>query len=82
MSIIDNVSSITLLPTESLLREMSKVPIFEIKANEKELIVEKNLYITYEHLLSKNWGYTLKTLTFFTVQVHRYHHSLIDLAWH
>ena len=56
MSIIDNVSSITLLPTESLLREMSKVPIFEIKANEKELIVEKNFYITYEHLLSKNWG--------------------------
>ena len=56
ISIIDNVSSITLLPTESLLREMSKVPIFEIKANEKERIVEKNLYITYEHLLSKNWG--------------------------
>ena len=41
MSIIDNVSSIILLPTESLLREMSKVPIFEIKANEKKLIVEK-----------------------------------------
>ena len=56
MSIIDNVSSITLLPTESLLREMSKAPICEIKANEKKLIVEKNHCITYEQLLSKNWG--------------------------
>ena len=56
MSIIDYVSSITLLPTESLLREMSKVPIFEIKANEKKLIVEKSLCINYEQLLSKNWG--------------------------
>ena len=52
MSIIDNVSSITLLPIESLFREMSKAPICEIKANEKKLIVEKNLCITYEQLLS------------------------------
>ena len=56
MSIIDNVSSITLLPTESLLRVMSKVPIFEIKVNEKKLIIEKNLCITYEQPSSKNWG--------------------------
>ena len=56
MSIIDNFSSITLLPTESLLRKMSKVPIFKITANEKKLIVEKNLCITYGQLLSKNWG--------------------------
>ena len=40
MSIINNVSSIILLPTESLLREMPKVPICEIKTNEKKLIVE------------------------------------------
>ena len=52
MSIIDNVSSITLLPIESLFREMSKAPICEIKANEKKLIVEKSLCITYEQLLS------------------------------
>ena len=42
MSIIDNVTSITLLPIESLFREMSKAPICEIKANEKKLIVEKD----------------------------------------
>ena len=52
MSIIDNVSSITLLPIPSLFREMSKAPICEIKANEKKLIVEKSLCITYEQLLS------------------------------
>ena len=52
MSITNNVSSITLLPIESLFREMSKAPICEIKANEKKLIVEKNLCITYEQLLS------------------------------
>ena len=52
MSIINNVSSITLLPIESLFREMSKAPICEIKANEKKLIVEKSLCITYEQLLS------------------------------
>ena len=52
MSIINNVSSITLLPIESLFREMSTAPIYEIKANEKKLIVEKNLCITYEQLLS------------------------------
>ena len=51
MSIIDNVSSIT-LPIPSLFREMSKAPICEIKANEKKLIVEKSLCITYEQLLS------------------------------
>ena len=52
MSIINNVSSITLLPIESLFREMSKAPICEIKANEKKLIVEKSHCITYEQLLS------------------------------
>ena len=52
MSIINNVSSITLLPIDSLFREMSKATICEIKANEKKLIVEKNLCITYEQLLS------------------------------
>ena len=34
MSIIANVISITLLPTESLFREMLKAPIYEIKATE------------------------------------------------
>ena len=52
MSIIDNVSSITLLPIQCLFREMSKAPICEIKTNEKKLIVEKSLCITYEQLLS------------------------------
>ena len=52
MSIIDNVSSITLLPIESLFREMSKAPICEIKVNEKKLIAGKNICITYEQLLS------------------------------
>ena len=52
MSIINNVSSITLLSIDSLFREMSKATICEIKANEKKLIVEKNLCITYEQLLS------------------------------
>ena len=52
MSIINNVSSITLLPIDSLFREMSKATICEIKTNEKKLIVEKNLCITYEQLLS------------------------------
>ena len=52
MSIIDNVSSITLLPIESLFREMSKAPICEIKINEKKLIAGKNICITYEQLLS------------------------------
>ena len=52
MSIINNVSSITLLPIESLFREMSKAPICEIKVNEKKLIAGKNICITYEQLLS------------------------------
>ena len=49
MSIINNVTSITLLPIESL---MSKAPICEIKVNEKKLIAGKNRCITYEQFLS------------------------------
>ena len=49
MSIINNVTSITLLPIESL---MSKAPICEIKVNEKKLIAGKNRCIMYEQFLS------------------------------
>ena len=52
MSIIANVISIASLSIESLIREMSKAPIYEVKRPSDELVVENNLCITYQRLFS------------------------------